>query len=114
VLAPLLTFIGVRRNATLGFGGLALGAATMFYTPYKRLWRMRHELGWRRLAVAAALIPLIRLTGDAAKMYGYPIGLPEGWCNRETVRTYRRGEGMLPPHAKVSKQSPNPTQSSKT
>ncbi len=106
ILAPLLGGIGVKRNATLGFGGLALGATVMFYTPYKRLWRMRHELGWKRLAAAAALIPLIRLTGDAAKMYGYPIGLPEGWRNRETVRIYRRGEGILPPSDAMQPEPP--------
>ena len=51
------------------------GALAMFYTPYKRLLPMMSRLsGWDRLC-ALAWVPLIRVTGDVAKMVGYPVGV---------------------------------------
>jgi cellulose synthase/poly-beta-1,6-N-acetylglucosamine synthase-like glycosyltransferase len=44
----------------------------------KPLWRLRRRapaLRGREWLQALALIPLIRITGDLAKMFGYPIGL---------------------------------------
>ena len=42
--------------------------------PYQRLWALaEHSLG--RFLRAAAWVPLIRLTGDVAKMIGYPVGV---------------------------------------
>jgi hypothetical protein len=55
--------------------GLAAAGVAYCRRPLQRLWpQMR---GWRladRL-YAIALIPVIRLTGDLAKMCGYPVGL---------------------------------------
>lgn len=51
------------------------GALAMFYTPYKRLLPMLSRLpGWDRV-LALAWVPLIRVTGDVAKMVGYPVGV---------------------------------------
>ena len=54
---------------------VAAGAAGYTRGPYRRLWgrlrgRPAHE--WAR---ALALVPLIRLVGDLAKLAGYPVGL---------------------------------------
>lgn len=59
------------------WGWLILGVGTAVYCrrPTQRLWQ--NTWGWRppsRLR-AIALIPLIRLVGDIAKMLGYPAGL---------------------------------------
>ncbi len=73
VLAPLLVALGRRWPAL--WLGLPLGLAAMLFTPYKRLRRLTH--GWppaRRLH-AAAWAPVVRLTGDLAKMVGYPVGV---------------------------------------
>ena len=73
VLAPLLVALGWRRPVL--WLGLPLGLAAMLFTPLKRL---RHlTAGWptpRRLR-AGAWVPVIRLTGDLAKMVGYPVGV---------------------------------------
>lgn len=91
---PLLLALLRRRPlaALAGFGG---GGAVMFFTPYKRLWRMRNRLGSAELLCALLLVPLIRVTGDLAKMWGYPQGLPEGRRNARTVQTYRTGDGEV-------------------
>jgi hypothetical protein len=53
--------------------GLA-GTAVYCYRPFQRVWPVTSR--WRppeRLR-ALALIPIIRLVGDVAKMIGYPVG----------------------------------------
>jgi len=72
---PLLTALGawVWRGwwlvaALLGFFGL-------FFTPYRRLVRQWGRLSAAEKAQAAAWVPVIRVTGDVAKMVGYPVGL---------------------------------------
>jgi hypothetical protein len=64
------------------FGGLA-----MLVTPLKRLWR-----SGRYRASSIFLVPVIRVTGDLAKMWGFPLGLVEGWANRGRTRAYLKGE----------------------
>ncbi len=56
---------------------LALLAGGLAYcrTPFRRLRRQWHSLTWRERLKASALIPVIRVTGDIAKMAGYPAGL---------------------------------------
>ena len=39
------------------------------------------RITWR-LAATAALVPIIRIVGDVAKMVGYPVGLWWRWRNR--------------------------------
>ncbi|MDQ7028910.1 MAG: glycosyltransferase [Ardenticatenia bacterium] len=90
-LVPALATLA-RRHPKMAGTLWALGATAMFYTPYKRLWRMRSSLRRREWPLAALLVPLIRVTGDVAKMWGYPQGLPQGWRHRERVRAYVRGE----------------------
>jgi hypothetical protein len=46
----------------------------MFYTPYRRLPRLWQTLSGFEKLKAFLWVPLIRLTGDIAKMLGYPIG----------------------------------------
>jgi glycosyltransferase involved in cell wall biosynthesis len=71
---PLLLVLTFRGSPWWGLFGVILGSLGMFYTPYRRLPRL-----WSRLTALEKLrailwIPLIRITGDIAKMMGYPVG----------------------------------------
>ncbi len=71
------------------WGWLLLVVGTLLYCrrPAERLWQ--NTWGWRppSRVRAFALIPIIRLVGDIAKMIGYPVGLWWRWQNRHRIRT---------------------------
>jgi glycosyltransferase involved in cell wall biosynthesis len=81
IAAPLLIILGLRRPLFLV--PLLLGGALYLRAPYRRLApvlreaaamnRVRVTLGSNLYAIA--LVPAIRVTGDIAKMLGYPAGL---------------------------------------
>jgi glycosyltransferase involved in cell wall biosynthesis len=56
-------------------GALILGAAAYTRTPYRRLIGAWGKLTAREKVKAAALVPVIRVVGDVAKMIGYPAGV---------------------------------------
>jgi glycosyltransferase involved in cell wall biosynthesis len=53
----------------------AIGGVVYLGGPYARLWPQIRTLPPREQAKALALVPLIRVVGDGAKMAGYPLGL---------------------------------------
>ncbi len=59
---------------------LALGGAYMLWTPYRRLGPMLAPYGLGQRLEAILWVPLIRVTGDLAKMIGYPVGC---WWRRK-------------------------------
>jgi len=67
----------------LGFGILFLGFLGMFFTPYKRLLPMLRGLSIANQLRAIAWVPIIRVTGDIAKMIGYPVGVAWQMKNRK-------------------------------
>jgi glycosyltransferase involved in cell wall biosynthesis len=67
---------------------LTPGAAAYLWRPYARLLPYLRGLGWRGGLQAVALVPIIRLVGDLAKMAGYPVGVL--W------RVRRRAQFQLP------------------
>lgn len=80
--APLLLLLGWRVHKA--FWALLLpGAALYLRQPYRRLSLVLDEAARRgtvRVTLASnlralALVPLIRVAGDVAKMIGYPVGL---------------------------------------
>ncbi len=75
VALPSTLAIIARESAALGLAIVAVGALGMFFTPYKRLTRMAHSKSPADILRAGLWIPLIRVTGDVAKMLGYPIGV---------------------------------------
>jgi glycosyltransferase involved in cell wall biosynthesis len=76
-IAALLMF-GARRRPWLL--ALALpGALAYSRAPLRRVRARAPALSSRELLLAAALIPIIRLVGDLAKMIGYPAGLWRRW-----------------------------------
>jgi glycosyltransferase involved in cell wall biosynthesis len=72
-----LPFIGwlIWREKAAGWLLLIMGVAGYCGRPAQRLWPATN--GWRPPARvrAFALIPIIRLVGDLAKMVGYPVGV---------------------------------------
>ena len=82
LVLPLL-LRSVARGKWAGAVVLAAGVAAYCLRPAQRLWQW--TFGWRPLTRlrAFALIPVIRLVGDLAKMLGYPAGAIWRWRRRE-------------------------------
>jgi glycosyltransferase involved in cell wall biosynthesis len=75
----------IWRERWVGWLLLAGGTGAYCRRPAQRLWK--NTWGWRpptRLR-AFALIPIIRLVGDVAKMLGYPAGLAWRMRNRGEI-----------------------------
>ncbi len=51
------------------------GCLIMFLTPYRRLLELWRPLSAAEKAIAVLYVPVIRITGDLAKMAGYPVGV---------------------------------------
>lgn len=78
VAAPLILLAGAI--ASPGWWALYLLAIPfMFFTPLKRLRALWGNLSPVQRVQAAAWIPVIRITGDVAKMIGYPVGVVWRW-----------------------------------
>jgi cellulose synthase/poly-beta-1,6-N-acetylglucosamine synthase-like glycosyltransferase len=69
---------------------LALGAAAMFFTPFRRLLPVLPSLGTLDRLKALLWVPVIRVTGDIAKMLGYPVGLVWRWRHRSDIPNWRQ------------------------
>jgi glycosyltransferase involved in cell wall biosynthesis len=75
--------LAASRRAPLALLPLLLGGLAYCRRPYQRLAPSLPALTPRNRAAAMALIPIIRLTGDLAKMAGYPLGL--AWRLRQVL-----------------------------
>jgi glycosyltransferase involved in cell wall biosynthesis len=73
VAAPL--FLALATRQPWFWLVLLAGAAAMLRTPYRRLRPKLAGLGLAHKVEAIAWVPLIRITGDIAKMVGYLVGL---------------------------------------
>ncbi|GAB4417687.1 MAG: glycosyltransferase [Anaerolineae bacterium] len=71
---PLLLILMALVSPWWGLIGGLLGGWGMFYTPYRRLSSLWQSLSAIQKLQAVGWIPLIRITGDVAKMLGYPAG----------------------------------------
>jgi glycosyltransferase involved in cell wall biosynthesis len=65
----------VARPSVVKLALVGVGALAYTRRPYQRLVPHLHSLSTRQLACAVALVPVIRLVGDVAKMLGYPVGV---------------------------------------
>lgn len=81
---PILLWLALAHNA-LWLVPLLLGAVAMFWTPYKRLLPALRMLDPRERLTAVLWVPVIRMTGDIAKMLGYPVGLCWRWLHWEEI-----------------------------
>ncbi len=61
---------------------LAVGGVGMFRRPMRRLLPEVRDAKWQDALAMVALLPLIVITGDLAKMVGYPVGLVWRWRHR--------------------------------
>jgi len=61
----------------------------MFWVPWRRLSRMWDGLTLVERLRAALWVPIIRVTGDVAKMMGYPAGLRWRWQHRDQIPDWR-------------------------
>jgi hypothetical protein len=83
VAAPLLVYAAVTVSPWLWLLGVLAGLAYV-RLPLRRLWPRLAAMPAAGRLLALAYVPLIRLTGDLAKMLGYPAGV--AWRLR-----YRKG-----------------------
>jgi glycosyltransferase involved in cell wall biosynthesis len=87
VVVPALlghAFFGVFAR-WLGWLGLLLGVILYCRRPWQRLRVLGRTLSPLQWLAAAALVPVIRVVGDKAKMTGYPVGLLWRRKHRRTV-----------------------------
>ncbi|MCI0474772.1 MAG: glycosyltransferase [Anaerolineales bacterium] len=80
-----LAGLGIRdlRIGVLGIGILIFGFFGMFFTSYKRLLPMLRDFSASEKLRALIWVPIIRVTGDVAKMIGYPVGIVWRMRNRK-------------------------------
>jgi len=71
---PLLGLLGVKSSRWWWGMGLLLGVVGMFLTPYRRLTKLWSNLSALEKLKTIIWVPIIRITGDIAKMVGYPVG----------------------------------------
>jgi hypothetical protein len=74
VALPLLLVLGAVMSSVWWLFGALLGGIGMFYVPYKRLPLLWDSFSNLEKLKAICWIPIIRITGDIAKMVGYPVG----------------------------------------
>lgn len=72
-LPMILALAATQSPAWLGL--LVAGAAVMLFTPFRRLAPQLPSLSLRQRVSALLWVPIIRVTGDLAKMIGYPVGV---------------------------------------
>lgn len=88
IALPALLWLSITRSL-LWVAFLILGTAIMLWTPYKRLLPAVKTLSTLDRLKAILLVPIIRLTGDIAKMLGYPAGVYWRWRHRHGVPCWR-------------------------
>ena len=69
----------------LGWLGLLAGIALYCRRPWQRLNILGRSLTPSQRLVAALWVPVIRATGDLAKMAGYPVGVWWRWRHRRSL-----------------------------
>jgi cellulose synthase/poly-beta-1,6-N-acetylglucosamine synthase-like glycosyltransferase len=74
VALPLLLSLTVIVSPWWGVIGIILGGLGMVYPPYRRLPFLWPHLSGVEKVQTLFWVPLIRVTGDVAKMVGYPVG----------------------------------------
>ncbi len=88
VALPLCLTLGGLGIRDWGFGALGIGILVfgffgMFFPAYKRLLPMLRDFSFGEKLRALIWVPIIRVTGDAAKMIGYPMGIVWRMRNRK-------------------------------
>ncbi|OQY48294.1 MAG: hypothetical protein B6242_02745 [Anaerolineaceae bacterium 4572_78] len=71
---PMLFALGKYVSKWWWFIGALIGSYGLFFTPYRRLMGSWHDLHPIQKLKAIYWVPIIRVTGDIAKMIGFPVG----------------------------------------
>ncbi len=88
IATPLIALAGLLRHP--GWWALYLIAIPgMLWVPWRRLTGLWDALPSAQKLKAALWVPVIRVTGDVAKMIGYPAGLWWRWRHRDQVPDWR-------------------------
>jgi len=66
-------------HSPLWLVALSAGAVAMMHIPVRRLFAAPATLSMRERLAALCWLPIIRCTGDVAKMLGYPVGVWWRW-----------------------------------
>ena len=74
VALPLLIGLGLAVSPWWWLFGGVLGSWGLFYVPYRRLFRSWSGYSAYEKVQAILWVPIIRISGDLAKMIGYPVG----------------------------------------
>jgi glycosyltransferase involved in cell wall biosynthesis len=74
VALPLFLILGALISAWWWLLLILVGSLGLFYTPYRRLPLLWKNLSGYKKIQAIFWVPVIRITGDIAKMIGYPVG----------------------------------------
>jgi glycosyltransferase involved in cell wall biosynthesis len=74
VAGPMLLILGWQASPWWWAIGTVLATVGLVGTPYRRLWPMLRPMSWAGRLEAVLWVPIIRVTGDVAKMIGYPVG----------------------------------------
>jgi len=88
VAAPLIAVAG-GLESPWWWALYLLSLPGMFWVPWRRLVRMGDDLSRAQKLQAALWVPIIRVTGDVAKMSGYPAGWWWRWRHRAQVPDWR-------------------------
>lgn len=83
-VARYATYLGLlpwamQRRDRFAVATIGIGTLVYVWKPLRRLRRRRKQFKGRQYVVAHALVPVLRLIGDVAKMTGYPVGLWWRW-----------------------------------
>jgi glycosyltransferase involved in cell wall biosynthesis len=89
VVAPLIAAAGVL-DSPWWWALYLISLPGMFWVPWRRLARMGDEWSRAKKFWAALWTPVIRVTGDVAKMSGYPVGLWWRWRHRSRALNWRK------------------------
>jgi glycosyltransferase involved in cell wall biosynthesis len=90
IVAPLLVYAALTVTPWLWLVGVAAGLAYL-RLPLRRLWPRLSGMPALDRLKALVYVPLIRLTGDLAKMAGYPAGVGWRWTTDDRRRTVDPG-----------------------
>jgi glycosyltransferase involved in cell wall biosynthesis len=71
---PALVITGAGLSPWWWVIGSIIGFIGLLLTPYRRLPALWQLLTWAQKLQAILWVPVIRITGDIAKMVGYPVG----------------------------------------
>ncbi len=88
IVLPALTLVASRTKFTVLL--LLLSGLLYLRRPWLRLQRLWQAYSQTQRMIAACWVPAIRLSGDIAKMIGYPVGCYWRWRNRRRQAVHWR------------------------